>query len=136
MMAYLPEAALVSHHVPSQTLIETGKAVQGPSLVLQRSQPGCDLVLQLLALLICQEEGGGSHVMLGHLQSQHLHDTGANPADVTCEQCCAEYLCGLCLLKLRGMLAEQQVQGGCINGSLPQNACLYALGSRSHYVEQ
>ena len=35
VMAYLPEAALVPHHVPRQTLIENGQVVQGPSLVLQ-----------------------------------------------------------------------------------------------------
>ncbi len=120
-MAYLPKAALAPQHVHGHTLVEAGKAVQGPSVVLQRGQSRCDLVLQLLASPACQQEGGGSCVMLRHLQSQHLHENGANPADVTGEQCCADmkYLRGPRLLKLRGMLAEQQVQGGCINGSVP-----------------
>ena len=108
VMAYLPEAALLPQHVPGQTLIESGKVVQGPSLVLQRGQSGCYLVLQLLASPACQEEGGGSCVMLRHLQSQHLHNTSANLANAAREQCCVDinYLRGLCLLKLRGVLAE------------------------------
>ena len=75
-------------------------------------------------------------MMLRHLQSQHLHNASANLANAAHELCCIamEYLRGLCLLKLRGMLAEQQVQGGCINGSLPEDACLYTSCSSSHYV--